>query len=166
MPEFAIRHAVEADLAAVQDCLVETWHATYDPIFGVAEVTETSGRWHAIEVLRAQLTEPDSAFLVAEAAMAIIGTALARQTAPSHVKLGRLYVRPRHQGRGIGKALLAAAIAQFTEVTRIELEVEPRNMAAIKFYEARGFALKSTQDSCGGDPAHSSVVYEKRMLPR
>jgi len=34
-----VRTASERDLKAVRDLLVETWHATYDPFYGVERVT-------------------------------------------------------------------------------------------------------------------------------
>jgi hypothetical protein len=40
-----VRTAGERDLAAVRDLLVETWHATYDSIYGAERVTEITDEW-------------------------------------------------------------------------------------------------------------------------
>ena len=39
-----VRSAGERDLAAVRELLVETWHATYDPIYGAERVTAITDR--------------------------------------------------------------------------------------------------------------------------
>ncbi len=48
-----VRTASERDLVAIRALLVETWHATYDAIYGAAKVTEITDEWHSIASLRA-----------------------------------------------------------------------------------------------------------------
>ncbi|MEO0910824.1 MAG: GNAT family N-acetyltransferase, partial [Pseudomonadota bacterium] len=48
---FFIRTASESDLPRVQEILIETWHATYDEIYGVEKVNEITGKWHSLERL-------------------------------------------------------------------------------------------------------------------
>ena len=43
------------DLTSVRDLLVETWHDTYDAIYGVERVTEITNEWHALERLAREL---------------------------------------------------------------------------------------------------------------
>jgi hypothetical protein len=57
-----IRKACAADLSAVRELLIETWHATYDAIHGAEEVTEITNRWHAIEILALHLERTGAAF--------------------------------------------------------------------------------------------------------
>jgi hypothetical protein len=66
MPRPLIRPAVEHDLVAVRACLVETWHDTYDALYGVDEVRRTTESWHAVPVLHSQLADPTNTCLVAE----------------------------------------------------------------------------------------------------
>lgn len=48
-----VRTASERDLVAIRALLVETWHATYDAIYGAAKETEITDEWHSIASLRA-----------------------------------------------------------------------------------------------------------------
>lgn len=160
MQQLIIRRAAEADLAEIRACLVETWHATYDALYGVDEVNRITGSWHAIDVLRAQLAQPGDVFEVAEAGGIIAGTALAHAALNGVAKLGRLYVRPHHQGQGIGAALLASALSGIGPAERITLEVAPGNISAIRFYETHGFHRAAQAASCGGDPSLNSVIFE------
>ena len=72
-----VRTASERDLAAIRSLLVETWHATYDEIYGPARVTEITDECHCISALRARLTCPNSEFLVADDGKEIGGVAFA-----------------------------------------------------------------------------------------
>ncbi len=44
--------------------MVETWHATYDGIYGWQRVAEITNAWHSLENLQAQLERGDI-FMVA-----------------------------------------------------------------------------------------------------
>ena len=57
------------------------------------------------------------------------------------VMLHQLYVRPAHQGHGIGGMLLDEILELLSRTPSvIRLEVEEANSRAIAFYEAYGFA--------------------------
>ena len=49
-----VRSASERDLAAVRALLVETWHATYDPIYGAERVTAITDDWHSMRLAEGQ----------------------------------------------------------------------------------------------------------------
>jgi ribosomal protein S18 acetylase RimI-like enzyme len=158
-----IRTVTATDLEAVRDVLRETWHATYDGLFGAAEVDAISARWHAIDVLKSQMAAHDSAFLVAEYDDVVVATSFASQIKPGEVVLDRIYVLPIAQGIGIGQALLKESLARFPGAATVRLEVEPRNTGAIKFYEAQGFTRVGAIRQCGGDSEHAADVYELRL---
>jgi ribosomal protein S18 acetylase RimI-like enzyme len=58
-------------------------------------------------------------------------------------EIATLYVQPRHQGRKIGKRLLAEALGHCVSLgaTRPWLMVNSENSQAIGFYQSQGFAL-------------------------
>lgn len=136
-----IRPATEADVPAVRRLLVETWHATYDAIFGSAHVTEITNAWHATPILRAQIDEPGCSFLIAEQTGAIVGHINTREQ-PGHVLyLGRLYVHPTAQRQGIGQRLLKVALERHPAATCVWLTVAAANAPAIAFYHREGFTV-------------------------
>ena len=138
-----VRTASERDLDAVRALLVETWHATYDAIYGAERVTEITDDWHSIAALKARLTRPNSEFLVADDGKSIGGMAFAAadETARS-VMLHQLYVLPGLQGHGIGgDAARRDPRDCFPDAETVRLEVEEANAAAIAFY--RGLRLRA-----------------------
>lgn len=144
-----IRRAAANDLCAVSALLAETWHATYDGIYGVERVADVTRRWHSVEALTKGVGKPDQAFLVAVEGDRIIGTISIGQACGGGLKLDRLYVHPDAQGRGLGQELLAAGLGAFPVETTITLEVEPANANAIRFYERNGFVVTGKTGDCG-----------------
>jgi RimJ/RimL family protein N-acetyltransferase len=94
--------------------------------------------------LRAIRRYPDAAVFVAEDDGVIVGRlSIARDQHPAskHVADLGLMVAATHRRRGIGTALLDAAVrwARAGDVRKLELHVFPWNEAAIKLYERYGF---------------------------
>ena len=145
-----IRPARRDELAAIRAVLVETWHDTYDAIYGVARVSEITDDWHSLDNLARGLNRKDHAFLVADVDGAIEGTALATFGGDSLIVLNRLYVRPGRQRNGLGTALLDACIAYFPQSRLIRLEVEIGNEKGRAFYARRGFTETHHRAAIGG----------------
>ncbi len=158
-----IRTAGPNDLPAIRTLLVETWHATYDGLYGVAKVTEITNDWHSLRVLKAQLDQPDAEFVVADDGVAIAGMAFACAADEGKtVTLSQLYVRPDRQGQGIGGMLLDEIIDSFPDAERIRLEVEPANARAIAFYRAQGFVEIGRTENCGrGQSGIPALILER-----
>ncbi len=159
-----VRTASERDLAAIRTLLVETWHATYDAIYGARRVSEITDDWHSIASLKARLNRPNSEFLVADDGKRIGGMAHASATTdPKVILLNQLYVRPDCQRQGIGQSLLDEIEASFPEARTLRLEVEEANAPAIGFYEANGFRPAGRTVDCGGGSGIPALVLEKRL---
>jgi len=155
-----VRPARRDELPAIRVVLVETWHDTYDPIYGAAEVREITDDWHSLDNLARGLNRVDHAFLVADADGAVVGTASATFDGDELITLDRLYVRPGRQGQGLGTALLDACVAHFPDASRLRLEVETHNGKGRAFYARRGFAELPPRSEAGDE---GNVVCEKAL---
>jgi ribosomal protein S18 acetylase RimI-like enzyme len=159
-----IRDAEAADLPAVRALLVETWHATYDGIYGWQRVAEITNAWHSLDNLSAQLGRESGAFLVALVGSEIIATASARIEQDRAALLTRLYVLPTYQGIGIGRTLLQVTLACFPHAPVARLEVESQNEPAIVFYERMGFFLQRQARFDGRDDTPNTLLMAKRLF--
>lgn len=161
-----VRTASERDLDAVRALLVETWHDTYDGIYGAARVTAITDDWHSIPALRARLTRPRSEFLVADDGSRIGGMAFASVADDgATVMLHQLYVAPSCQGRGVGGMLLDEIEGSFPEARNLRLEVEEANEKAVRFYLSQGFVEVGRTADCGGEGSGiPAVIYERPIV--
>ena len=163
---FFVRTASERDLAKVSALLAETWHATYDALYGADKVGEITARWHSVPALKARLARKDSEFVVADNGRELggMGYAAMAKDRPKAAFLHQLYVLPRYQRQGIGRDLFAELETCFPDANAMLLEVDPRNEAAVAFYGVHGFVkvgeTQHTADGISGVPLH---VYEKPL---
>ena len=159
-----IRDATSADLSAVRALLVETWHATYDGIYGWRRVAEITNAWHSLDALAAQLGRESGVFLVALIGEEVVGTASARSEPDHAALLTRLYVLPARQGEGIGRTLLQVALACFPDAPVARLEVESQNELAIAFYERMGFFLQRQARFDGREDTPNTLIMARRLF--
>lgn len=160
-----VRTASSRDLEAVRALLVETWHDTYDSIYGPERVTAITDDWHSIRSLEGRLVRPHSEFLVADDGERIGGMAFAAAIdGGATVMLHQLYVRPDCQGRGIGGLLLDEVESCFPEANKVRLEVEEANAKAVAFYLAQGFAKAGMTANCGGTSDIPAAIYERPIV--
>ena len=161
-----VRTASRRDLEAVRALLVETWHDTYDSLYGIERVTAITGDWHSIAALEARLDTPNTEFLVADDGKAIGGMAFATTVDDGRtVMLHQLYVRPGMQGRGIGGLLLDEIEGCFPGADKVRLEVEEKNAKAVAFYLAQGFSQVGRTANCGSEQSGiPALVFERPIV--
>lgn len=159
-----IRTACERDLAEIGALLAETWHATYDELYGAEGVAAISRRWHSLEWLRQMLRRPGSEFIVADSGSGLAGMAYAAVAGAgsSVVELQEMNVLPSLQGRGIGGLLLEEMQRSFSDASVMRLEVEERNRRAVAFYESYGFVRLSRKKATQWVDA-TVITMEKRL---
>ena len=161
-----VRTAGVLDLPAIRDLLVETWHATYDAIYGADRVAAINDDWHALASLKARLDRLDAEFIVADDGAEIAGMAFASASDEGKtVVLHQLYVRQGRQGRGIGGMLLDEIIDSFPDADTVRLEVEAANARAIGFYTAEGFVEAGSTQNCGRqDSGIPALIFERKLV--
>lgn len=131
------------------DTLVDVQNAAFTDLdvrlgLPVEELTDEARRRAAGRVAHLQRTDPERAF-VAEVDGALVGLALALLRDGMWF-LSLLVVAPEHHGRGVGRALLDAALATSTDRSWILATQEP---AALRRYQRAGFALHPSYTAKG-----------------
>jgi len=88
-----------------------------------------------------EILEPGGAILFAQLHGEVAGTCALKFDAPGVYELTKMAVDERHQGHGIGRALLAAAIGEFRARggTTLFLETNSKLVPALRLYEGMGF---------------------------
>lgn len=160
---FFARTVAKSDLKAISALLAQTWHATYDMIYGPDAVSRITNEWHSVSALAQRIDKPQSEFLVADDGERIGGVAFA-ETADGGktIMLQQLYVLPDLQGQGIGTGLLDEVEGCFPDADRIRVEVESLNAQAVSYYTAQGFA--QTQSQPGPLEGFTTLTFERPIL--
>lgn len=160
-----VRSATEADLKAVHELLVSTWHATFDDILGQEIVNAVTDKWHSLGALKANLKKPYSEFVVADNGEGgIDGMAFASQSQEGKASLHQLYVRPETQVQGVGTMLLAEIEMAFPDVRAIRLEVIEKNTKAVQFYERKGYQRIGRNEDWGDPACKEPVLIMEKSL--
>lgn len=133
--DYRIRRAAPADDAAVRRELaayIDHIGASLDP----EALDHDIARW---------AEEYDGAagvlLVVEDPAGAVVGTAAVRVLGPGVGELKRMWIRPGHQGRGLGRRILEACLgeARALGLSRVRLDTQRRMEAARALYAAHGF---------------------------
>lgn len=140
-----IRRACPADAAPLAALSIEVWLATYVKHGVRADYADYVLTTFTPTAMEALIAAPASTVLVADCAEGIGGYLHLRQDSPApagkaRVEIDKLYVQPRHQAAGLGRALLQAGLAGLPPGTPAWLMVSSENDRALRFYRGRGFA--------------------------
>ena len=141
-----IQPAELGDAPAIAGVVVESWRAAYrglvaDEFLDELSVDDRTGRWAS------RIAAPHASVLVADDDGSVVGACSSaapspdRDARPGCAELGALYVHPDHWRRGVGRALLSAALAGLDAAgwREVTLWVLAGNEAAISFYRRFGF---------------------------
>lgn len=166
---FTIRPAREDDAVALVDIGRRMFAVAHRDAFERAEDLQAviDRDWFS-ERLLAEIREPDTHIFVAAIGDRPVGlTALRPGPVPNSerpaVELCRVYLDDEYFGRGIGAALLNAAIAQLGAVGEPHcwLIAWERNDRAIPMYESRGFVRTAGFPYTVGESAPTAVLMER-----
>ena len=135
-----IQPAAADDIRQIKQVLTETWIDTYQTFIPVEVIQNITALWHSPETLAAEIEIENVYFALAkDETNAVLGLLTAARRDNEIVAIGRLYVLPAHQRRGIGAMLLDACIAAFPGARQLRLEVEAENAKGLAFYRKQGF---------------------------
>jgi len=129
-------------------------------------------RAFAIERMATELAAPDCHFFFAEVEGEVAGylkintgDAQTEQIDGETLEVERIYVDPRRQGGGVGKALLDFALeeARRRECGTIWLGVWENNAQAIAFYERQGFVPFGKHDFTLGTDVQTDILMRRAL---
>lgn len=125
---------------AVPEEALAVWHAAR-----TAEGKEPDH--HRIERVRAKLADADAQLVVVERAGGIVGMALAEPfrdqdgsgpRVPGHGHVSMVFIRPEHQGQGVGRELMTKLIDE-VPWARLSVWTRETNTPAQSLYATVGF---------------------------
>lgn len=137
-----IRHLEPADISQV--------HALYTSEHAYSNTLQLPFQPVSAWQRKLECTHPGMACLVAveeDEIVGQLGLEVSQSPRRRHVASFGMGVKASAQGRGVGSALVSAAIElceKWMNVARIELEVYTANAVAIKLYQKHGFVIEGT----------------------
>ncbi len=150
-----IRAARPDDVPALSDLARRTWLDAFGASVSAENAAAEIDEGRSEERFRASLSE--QTILVAEENASLVGYVEFDDS-----ELRRLYVETALQGRGIGRALLDAALAhpRLAGAQRVVLQVWDENGRAVRLYESVGFRRTGTKRFTIGDEVVEDAVFE------
>lgn len=123
----------------------ETWASHYTPIIGAEQVAYMLEKFQSEAAIRKQLRSGYEYYLVTEDAAAAGYFALVPCEAEGRMMLSKIYILPSRQRRGLGRDVIAFALAECARrgLRALWLTVNKRNAGSIAFYEGQGFRQES-----------------------
>lgn len=163
--ELIIRTADIDDIATIGFLAQQIWPGTYQDILKPQQLTYMMELIYSPDSLQQQMRNKHQ-FLIAELDEEPIGFAsYSLLDEPGVYKLQKLYVHPKTQGKGIGKALVDFIVDQLPrpEATILRLNVNRYNKAR-QFYERMGFIVTKEEDiDIGNQYFMNDYVMEKTI---
>jgi GrpB-like predicted nucleotidyltransferase (UPF0157 family)/ribosomal protein S18 acetylase RimI-like enzyme len=152
MDTITVRRAGAADVSGIAEIHVRSWQAAYrgvlpDALLDALSVPEREDHWQTI---LSGASEHRLTLVADDPGGGLTGFCSALMPSPdgkagaATAEIGALYVDPNCWGRGVGTAVLTAALKELREQGWADaiLWVLPENHAALAFYDHLGFAVE------------------------
>ena len=166
-PAFHISAASPADAEAIARVAREIWYLHYPGIITVKQIDYMLGQRYQPETIAEQINENDAWWDKLEVGSCLAGFAgYEPGSVANSVKLDKLYVHPRVQGRGYGYALVlhVEACSRERGFSSLYLQVNKGNIASIAFYRKAGFEVTdNVKVDIGNGYLMDDFVMSKRL---
>ncbi|WP_127127600.1 GNAT family N-acetyltransferase [Pseudoflavitalea rhizosphaerae] len=164
--ELVIRFADLDDIPTIGYLAQQIWPVTYGEILTEAQLNYMLDMSYSPESLNDQITKQHHRFLIAEMDEEAVGFASFGPIGNMGIyKLHKIYVHPKTQGLGVGRALLDFVIEQILDDGghTLHLNVNRQNKAK-SFYEKQGFKVIEVVDiEIGNGFQMNDYVMEKLL---
>ena len=159
-----VQRAKVEEIQEIKRVLSDTWIDTYGSFLSQDTIQKVTTVWHDPQLLASQVQNPDIFFGVAkDESNTILGLVTVRKQDDDTVVVGRLYVNPQYQRKGIGSKLLEESIIAFPGTRRLRLEVEKQNEKGLSFYQKQGFREISRKEEKVEDETLEVIEMEKQL---
>lgn len=132
----------EQDLQAVQNLLLETWLDAYASFIPETDLIGYHKATYSLAALRAIFHDKDNNGFVAETERSLVGYVRTRIARDEHrFYVPSLYILPHHQGKGIGRSLMAKAVREAVVhgFDKIWIGVMEKNKEGLDWYRRFGY---------------------------
>jgi ribosomal protein S18 acetylase RimI-like enzyme len=144
----------EGNFETIRAIAKEVWPIAYGAILSSAQLDYMMDMMYSVPSLQSQVNEMQHHFIIAKENDEALGFASFEfnYAGTNAVKIHKIYIYTRHQGRGIGKQLLdyIATEAKKIQQNKLSLNVN-RNNTALNFYQRLGFILVKEEDIAIGN---------------
>lgn len=143
-PPSHISAASPADAEAIARVAREIWYLHYPGIITVSQIDYMLGQRYQPDTIAEQINATEAWWDKLEVGSCLAGFAgYEPGSTANSVKLDKLYVHPRVQGRGYGYALVlhVEACSRDRGFSSLYLQVNKGNTASIAFYRKAGFVV-------------------------
>ncbi|HUF19418.1 MAG TPA: GNAT family N-acetyltransferase [Burkholderiales bacterium] len=167
--DFRISAADDADLQPIARLAREIWYRHYPGIISVRQIDYMLGQRYRAEAMRRQIAGGRAWWDKLETGGRLVGFA-SYETGERNgdMKLDKLYVDHRFQGRGFGSALLRHVETEACRhgCGRLYLQVNKNNKGAIAAYLRNGYAIvESVKVDIGNGFVMDDYVMAKEIRP-
>jgi diamine N-acetyltransferase len=134
----------QVDLEPVSRLAREIWYLHYPGIITISQIDYMLAQRYCPDAIAAQIAAQQAWWDKIESGSLLAGFASHEPGSEAgSVKLDKLYVHPKAQGRGLGHALVqhVETSARDRGFRRLYLQVNKGNTAAIAFYRKAGFDI-------------------------
>jgi len=168
----AYRPWKESDLVSIQNLLLETWLDAYASFIPEKDLIGYHEATYTVEAMTAMFKDPNINGFVAEADRSLVGyirTRIAQDEKRFYVP--SLYVLPHHQGKGVGRSLMAMAVdeAVVHGFDRIWIGIMEKNKDGLDWYRKFGYkAVEEAPFTMGNTTVNHYIGYVlvKSFSPR
>ena len=155
-----IRAAEQSDIPAIAELARRIWPVAYAGILTEEQINNMLSRIYSHENLHEEMRQGHSFWLAYVDGMAC-GYASAYREDPQTVWLKKLYVDTTKQKQGLGSQLIQALQRAMQPMTKLNVLVNARNIAAQHYYTHSGFIKVDEKRVRMGDFNFIDYMYSK-----